>query len=154
MFGLMPINQKNHIAKRISDFDNFFDAFSDPFFRGALKPLHELNFNSSFKVDVKDLGSSYELTAELPGFKKEDISLDYENGYLTIAAESNTQKEEKSDSENYLHRERYFGSVSRSFYIDDVDSAKTSAEFRDGVLKVELPKLAKVEEKTKKIAIK
>ena len=151
MFGLMPINQKNHIAKRICDFDSFFDTFRDPFFRGALNPLHD--FNSAFKVDVKDLGSSYELTAELPGFKKEDISLDYENGYLTIAAETDEQKEEKSDGENYLHRERYVGSVSRSFYIDDVDSAKISAEFKDGILKIELPKLAKAE-KTKKIAIK
>lgn len=154
MFGLMPINQKNHIAKRISEFDSFFDTFREPFFHGALNPLRGLNFNSAFKVDVKDLGSSYELTAELPGFKKEDISLTYENGYLTIAAETNEQKEEKSDGENYLHRERYFGSVSRSFYIDDVDSAKTSAEFKDGILKVELPKLAKLEEKTKKITIK
>ena len=146
MFGLMPINQKNHIATRISDFDNFFDTFKEPFFQGALNPFREFNFNSTFKVDVKDLGSSYELTAELPGFKKEDISLDYENGYLTIAAES--------DEQNYLHRERYFGSVSRSFYIDDVDSAKASAEFKNGVLKVEMPKLVKVEEKKKKIAVK
>lgn len=153
MFGLMPINRKNHIAKRMSDFDSFFDTFKDPFFHGALNSLQELNFNST-KVDVKDLGSSYELTAELPGFKKEDISLDYENGYLTIAAESDEQKEEKTDGENYLHRERCFGSVSRSFYIDDVDSAKISAEFKNGVLKVELPKLVKTEEKTKKIAIK
>ena len=154
MFGLMPINQKNHIATRISDFDNFFDTFKEPFFQGALNPFREFNFNSTFKVDVKDLGSSYELTAELPGFKKEDISLDYENGYLTIAAETDSQKEEKSDGENYLHRERYFGSVSRSFYIDDVDSAKASAEFKNGVLKVEMPKLVKVEEKKKKIAVK
>lgn len=154
MFGLMPISHKNNVAKRISDFDSFFDAFRDPFFHGALNPLHELNFNPTFKVDVKDHGTSYELTAELPGFRKEDISLDYENGYLTIAAQSDEQKEEKADGENYLHRERYFGSVSRSFYIDDVDSTKTSAEFKDGVLKVELPKLVKTEEKTKKIAIR
>lgn len=154
MFGLMPISHINNAAKRISDFDNFFDTFKEPFFRGALSSLHDFNFNPTFKVDVKDLGSSYELTAELPGFKKEDISLDYENGYLTIAAKSEEQKEEKSDGENYLHRERCFGSVSRSFYIDDVDSAKTSAEFKNGVLKIELPKLVKTEEKTKKIAIR
>lgn len=154
MFGLMPINQKNTIAKRMDDFDSFFDAFKDPFFHGALKSLHELNVNPTFKVDVKDLGPSYELTAELPGFKKEDISLDYENSYLTIAAASEEQKEEKGKGESYLHRERCFGSVSRSFYIDDVDSAKIDAEFKNGVLKIELPKLLKNEEKAKKIAIK
>ena len=77
--------------------------------------------------------------------KKEDITLRYENSYLTIEAKKDEQKEEKDDGGSYIRRERSTGSVSRSFYIDGIDESKVSAEFTDGVLKVDLPKQTKTE---------
>ena len=78
---------------------------------------------------------------------KEDISLRYENGYLTIAATRNESKDEKDDNGNYIRRERHTGEVSRSFYIDGIDDANIRAEFKDGVLQVNLPKSASAPER-------
>lgn len=140
MFGLVPFGSRNDLAKREDSFDRLFDLFREPFFHGALSPLRDLGGLSSFKVDVKDNGDAYELTADLPGVKKEEISLSYENSYLTIATTREENKDEKDDKDSYIRRERSVGSTSRSFYIDDVDEGKVSAEFKDGVLKVTLPK--------------
>lgn len=140
MFGLVPFGSRNDLAKREDTFDRLFDLFREPFFHGAMTPLREWGGMSAFKVDVKDNGDAYELTADLPGVKKEDITLNYENSYLTIATKQEETKDEKDDKGSYIRRERSVGSVSRSFYIDDIDEAKISAEFKDGVLKVALPK--------------
>ena len=74
MFGLVPFAK--NLAKKDNDFNTLFDIFDEPFFNGAFTPA--ASAMKSFKVDVKDLGSAYELTAELPGIKKENISLSYE----------------------------------------------------------------------------
>ena len=142
MFGLVPFGSRNDLAKREDTFDRLFDLFREPFFHGAMTPLREWGGMSAFKVDVKDNGDAYELTADLPGVKKEEISLSYENSYLTIATTREENKDEKDDKDSYIRRERSVGSTSRSFYIDDVDEGKVSAEFKDGVLKVTLPKAA------------
>ena len=84
----------------------------------------------------------YELTADLPGMKKEDVALHYENGYLTVAASHDESTDEKDEAGNYIRRERHTGEVSRSFYIDGIDEANIHAEFKDGVLQVKLPKAA------------
>ena len=152
MFGLVPFTARKDLARREDPFDRLFDAFNEPFFRGAMTPFADWGAASSFKVDVKDNGDSFELTADLPGLKKEDIKLSYENNYLTIAAEKNESKDEKDDKGNYIRRERSTGSVSRSFYIDGIDEAKVKAEFKDGVLKVDLPKTQEVQ-RTKQIEI-
>lgn len=142
MFGLVPFGSRNDLAKREDSFDRLFDLFREPFFHGALAPLRDWGGLSSFKVDVKDNGDAYELTADLPGVKKEEIALSYENSYLTIATTREENKDEKDDKGSYIRRERSVGSTSRSFYIDDVDEGKVNAEFKDGVLKVTLPKAA------------
>lgn len=147
MFGLVPFNNSKALT-RDKDFQSLFDVFNEPFFNDF--PL--TTTNGKFKVDVKDKGSEYELTAELAGVKKEDISLNYNNGYLTISAQKNEEK--KEEKENYLRRERHVGSMSRSFYIDDIDETKVSAEFKDGVLKVDLPKSTAAVQQTKQIPIK
>ena len=95
---------------------------------------------SAFKVDVKEMDDHYELTADLPGMKKEDVALHYENGYLTVAASHSESKDEKDEAGSYIRRERHTGEVSRSFYIDGIDEANIHAEFKDGVLQVKLPK--------------
>ncbi len=151
MFGLVPFGARKELARRDDPFTHLFDMFNEPFFHGGLSPFMSGLGAQSFRVDVKDRGDSYELSAELPGVKKEDISLHYENSYLTIEAKKETQTEEKN--EGYIRRERSTGQVSRSFYIDDIDEAKAEASFADGVLRIELPKRSR-EKTARQIAIR
>ena len=95
---------------------------------------------NAFKVDVKDTDNAYELTAELPGVKKENIALDYQNGYLTIKATMQNEQNQNEEN-NYIHQERYYGTMQRSFYVGQIDKANAKAEYTDGVLKMTLPKL-------------
>ncbi|WP_303691458.1 Hsp20/alpha crystallin family protein [Megamonas hypermegale] len=146
MFGLVPFAK--NISNKDDDFNSLFDVFNEPFFHNALSPFSTAK---SFKVDVKDLGSAYELTAELPGIKKENISLSYENSYLTIKVankEEKTVDDKEKQSEKYLRRERYYGEMQRSFYIDDIDEANVKATYKDGILTVTLPKAVKKETAT------
>ena len=113
-------------------FNRLWDAFDAPFAAAGA---------GGFKVDVKDNGDAYELTADLPGMKQEDISLNYENDYLTLSAKREDKVDEKDDNGNYIRRERSYGKMERSFYITGIDKEHAKAEFKDGVLKVALPKL-------------
>ncbi len=153
MFGLVPFGQRKNLARKDDGFQSLFDVFNEPFFHDDFfAPM--AGWGGSFKVDVKDNGSAYELTADLPGMKKEDIHLSYENSYLTISAQQKTEKDEKDTQGNYIRRERGMGSMSRSFYIDNIDESRVSAEFRDGVLHVELPKLPEQVTSARRIEIK
>ena len=134
MFGLVPFASRHDLAKEENDFDRLFDVFDEPFLTNFKAP--------DFKVDVKDNGTSYELTAELPGLKKEDISLTYEDHYLTIATKKSEDNDEKDEKGNYVRRERRSSSMSRSFYINDIDESKCTAEYKDGILSVHMPKSA------------
>ncbi len=141
MFGLVPFAGRHDLAER-SSANPFalFDAMRDSFFRDGFPAA---NWGAAaFKVDVKEMDDHYELTADLPGMKKEDVALHYENGYLTVAASRDESKDEKDEAGNYICRERHTGEVSRSFYIDGIDEANIHAEFKDGVLQVKLPKAA------------
>ena len=150
MFGLVPFVSRKNVAKSNDDFHSLFDIFNEPFFN-----MPAMNMSASaFKVDVKDNGNAYELIADFPGLKKENISLDYENSYLTISAKTEEGNDEQDDKGNYIRRERHVGSMSRSFYIDNIDESKISAEFKEGVLKVDLPKIAEEAPKSTKIEIK
>jgi len=93
-----------------------------------------------FRTDIRDTGKAYELEAELPGFSKEDIKIDVEGDYLTVSAEHKENKEEKDAEGNYIRRERYYGSFSRSFDISGVNPESISASYQDGVLKLVMPK--------------
>ena len=141
MFGLVPFSGRRGLSQQSSA--NPFallDAMRDSLFHDGF-PAANWGANS-FKVDVKDSGDHYELTADLPGMTKENIALHYENGYLTISAARSESKDEKDESGNYIRRERHTGEMSRSFYIDGIDDANIHAEFKDGVLEVKLPKSA------------
>ena len=134
MFGLVPFVARNELGKEENVFDHLWNVFDEPFMQGFR--------TDGFKVDVKDNGESYDLTAELPGLKKENISLTYENNYLTIATKSEQSNDEKYEQGNYVRRERSQSSMSRSFYIDNIDEARATAEYKDGLLLVHMPKAA------------
>ena len=88
----------------------------------------------------------------MPGVSKENISIDYENGYVTIAAKTNKSKDEKDKEGNYIRRERYSGFYSRSYYVGDVDRESIKAKLDNGVLSIVVPKV-KAEEQKKAITI-
>lgn len=94
------------------------------------------------KTDVKEENGFYEVSMELPGFKKEEVNAQLENGYLTIQASHEDKKEEKDSDGNYIRRERYSGQCSRSFYVGDaVTQNDIKARFENGVLELVIPKM-------------
>jgi len=137
MFGLAPLTARNDLATQ-GGAKTLFDLFNEPFFTGDFMNAA----SASMKVDVKESENAYELTADLPGARKEDIRLSYENNYLTISATRNGETEEKDESGRYIRRERHYGETSRSFYIEGIDENNVAASFTDGVLRVTLPKAA------------
>ncbi len=144
MFNMVPFrSHDDHMMKRGDSFDKMLDSFwTHPF--GSMLQNLGASFES-FKVDVKDKGDAYELAAELPGIKKEDISIDYRDNYLTVSAEHKEEKKTDEQDGRYLCRERSYGAIKRSFYIDNVDRTKINASFEDGVLKINLPKSKETE---------
>lgn len=118
--------------------DLFDDFFGTPF-RGydqVASGTHQM-----MRTDVRELEGGYEVTMDLPGVKKEDVKAELKDGYLTINASSNSQKEEKDANGRYIRRERYSGSCSRSFYVgEQVTQEDVKAKFEDGTLKLMIPK--------------
>lgn len=93
------------------------------------------------KTDIKDTDQGYEITMNLPGVKKEDVKAELKDGYLTISAVSNSNKDEKDQNGRYIRRERYSGSCSRSFYVgEDVTQEEIKARFENGTLVMTVPK--------------
>ena len=101
------------------------------------------------KCDVYEKEGIYHIEADVPGLSKEDIKLSYDNGYLIIKAEKEHNKEDKS--KNYIKKERSYGKIERSFYVGNIDEEHINAEFKDGILKISVPK---EEQATKLIEIK
>jgi len=137
MLGMLPFNRRE---------DNVFDLF-DRFFSNNSAEL------PAFRTDIRNEEDHYLLEAELPGFSKEDISLDLKEGILTIKAEHKEETEEKNEKGTYIRRERRFGSVSRSFDVSGIDEESISANFENGVLKLRLPKVQPVIPETRRIEI-
>ena len=93
------------------------------------------------KTDVRETATGYDMFVDLPGFKKEDVKLDLQNGYLTITASRNEDRDEKDDQGHYIRQERYTGSCARSFYVgDQIKPEDVKASFKDGILELSLPK--------------
>lgn len=147
MFNLVPFRRNNNMAARRDMMSEFFDNFfNDDFFMNG----DYLQVRNGFKVDIKDEGNDYVLEADLPGVKKDSINISYENNYLTISTSRQDEYEEKKD--NYLRQERHYGEFKRSFYVDDIDESKIKAEFKDGILKITMPKIENAP-KSKRIEI-
>ena len=130
-------------------FDDFMDfPFEREFFRRT--PVYGKTEKNIMKTDVKETDNAYELDIDLPGFKKEEVTAKLENGYLTISATKGANNDEQNKEGKYIRRERYTGTMSRSFYVgEDVQQEDIHAKFEDGILKLTVPKAnpKKVEEK-------
>ncbi len=136
-------------------FDDFFsdDFMNFPAWSGR-SPLYGKHAKNLMKTDVRETDSSYELDVDLPGFKKDEISVDLKDGYLTISAAKGLDKDEQDKKGKYIRQERYAGAMSRGFYVGDVEPDQVSAKYEDGILKISLPKQAKKElPRTSTIAI-
>ncbi len=122
--------------------ENMFDDFFDTGLFGAHNPLFGKNARNLMKTDIRetDDAKAYRLAVDLPGFKKDEISLDLKDGYLTISAEKGLDKEEENKKGRVLRRERYAGSCSRSFYVGNVKPEDIKAKYEYGVLTVVVPK--------------
>ena len=136
-------------------FDDFMDdAFERNFF-GGRNPLYGKHSKNLMKTDVKETETGYELDIDLPGFKKDEISAHLEDGYLTVSAAKGVDKDEKDNEGRYIRRERYSGSMTRSFYVGNaVTEEDIKAKYEDGILSLSIPKKdQKVVEAKKYIAI-
>ena len=118
------------------DLDSMFDIFT---------PTVDM------KCDIYEDKDNYVIEADMPGLNKDDVTVDYNDGYLTIKAEKSS--EDKDESKDYIRQERFYGSMERKFYVGDIDESKVSAEFKDGVLKVLMPKET-IDKPSKTIEIK
>jgi len=105
---------------------------------------------NNLKCDIYEKEGNYIVEADVPGFKKEDINIEYEDGYLTLAAEKSEEKED--ENKNYLRKERYSTSFKRQFYLGNIKEDQIKASFNDGTLKVIAPKQEEVSNK-KQISI-
>ena len=126
-------------------FDNFFDDdFMMPSMFGKNDPLYGKHAKNVMKTDVRETDDSYEVDMDLPGFKKDEVKVQLADGYLTIEAAKGLDKDEKDKkSGKYIRRERYAGSMSRSFYVGDGISQKDiHAKYESGILRLTLPKKA------------
>ena len=121
-------------------FDDMF-PFDDSFFTSKKNPLYGKNASRVMKTDIKENEGSYELDIDLPGFKKDEITAELKDGYLTVSAAKGLDKDEEDKKGKYIRKERYAGAMQRSFYIGDtVTEADVKAKFEDGVLNICVPK--------------
>ena len=125
MFSLIPFNNNERgLSRYFDNWDRFF-----PFWN---------NDASQFRADIKDLGDKFVLQAELPGFDKNNIKINIANDRLTIVAER--QEEIKNNDNDYIHRERRYGSIYRNFDVSGIDENNITANYNNGVLELTLPK--------------
>lgn len=125
-------------------FDDFFDFpfFDDKDMKKMEKQLYGRRGKNLMKTDVREKADSYELTMDLPGFKKDEVTAQLKDGYLTISAAKGLDKDEQEkDNGRYIRRERYAGACQRSFYVgEDIAEEDIKASFKHGILKLSIPK--------------
>ena len=122
-------------------FDDFMDDSFERNFFGNRNPLYGKHSKNLMKTDVKETDNGYELDIDLPGFKKDEITAHLEDGYLTVSAAKGVDKDEKDKEGRYIRRERYSGSMTRSFYVGNaVTEQDIKAKYEDGILSLSIPK--------------
>ncbi len=135
---------------------DFFDDLMDGFgFPDVNKKLYGRHAKNMMKTDIRETDEGYEVIMDLPGFKKDEIEVQLENGYLTVSAAKGLDKDEADKKGKYICRERYAGEMSRSFYVgEDILDTDIRARFENGILKLDVPKKeAKAVETKKHVAI-
>ncbi len=148
MFEMKPYERKNHSVAGFDPFGNM-EEFEKKFFANPFG-LMAGGFEG-FRTDITDNGGSYELEADLPGFKKEDIKLNINGDTLTVSAHRDEKSEDKKG--DYIRRERSYGSYTRSYDISAVKADEIKAKYEDGVLKLTLPKKEPSEPQPREIEI-
>lgn len=146
MFELTPFAGTRGLSRYFENLENMEKTFLNSF----------NNFNSnafSCSTDIVERDNEYVLRAELPGFEKEDIDVSVDNGYLTISASHSSENDQKDGNENYIRRERSYGSYSRRFDVSGIKADDITASYKNGVLELVLPKEVKEESSAKKIDI-
>ena len=142
--------------------ENLFDdvwegfPFNNEQFWGKKNPLYGKHAQNMMKTDIRETDKSYELDVDLPGFKKDEITMKLENGTLTVSAAKGLDKDEEQKDKKYVRRERYAGAMSRSFYVGEhVAVEDIHPKYENGILSFTVPKKEQkaVEEKNKFIAI-
>ena len=137
--------------------ENLFDDdwMDFPFDRDFWGRTNNKTTKNLMKTDIREHDAGYELDIDLPGFKKDEIKVELENGYLTISATKGADNDEQDKKGKYIRRERYAGTMQRSFYVgDDVTQEDIKAKFENGILRLSIPKKdARTVETKKTIAI-
>ena len=141
---MMNIIRRGNLSGEFGQFDDWFRE---------LFPVTGIREQrNGMRTDIREENQDYVLVMDIPGFRKEDIKISIENGYLTVEAiQMKTEDEQKqADQGVYLRRERYYGQCSRSFYVGDVKENRIQASHNDGTLTIRIPKAAEAEEEVKK----
>ena len=144
------------VSRRDNDrFLGAFDPFFDDFFDIPMFDRRELRkLNNMMKTDVKERDNDYVIDVELPGINKKDVNLDLRDGYLVISAHREHNMNENDKKENYIRRERSYGSFSRSFYVGNVKEKDIDAKLENGILQIVVPKVQNQLDASTKIEIK
>lgn len=115
------------LITRDSLFDTLFDSFYDNKKVGGI-----------MKADIYEKDDKYVIEMDIPGFKKEEVNVNYEDGYVTVSAKK--EQEKKDEKKNFIKRERVYGEYTRSFYVGNINEKEIKAKFEDGMLKLNFPK--------------
>jgi len=140
MPGLIPFNRKNtNLTRADTGFDSLYNMLDD-FFNDSLAPSRNL-LRDTFKIDIKETAREYQIEAEVPGIKKDEIGLNVENDELCISV--NRVEEVNDENKNYIHRERRASSMSRRIRLANASLDEIKAKLEEGILTVTIPKYEK-----------
>ena len=143
MFEITPYARRNRLL-------GFYDPFKE------MEELEKSFFGRqapALRTDVKETDQAYLLEADLPGFSKEDICIEVQKDTLVIRAERKANREEKDENGRYIRRERSYGSYTRSFGLDGIQSDAITAAYQNGVLSLTLPKVERTAAETRRLEI-
>lgn len=130
--------------------ENLFDEFGFPDFPDVNKELYGKHAKNLMKTDVRDVDGGYEVDIDLPGFKKDEIQIQLKEGVLTVSAAKGVDKDEKDQKGKYVRRERFAGSMSRSFYVGEhVTPEDVHPRYENGILSFRVPKDDQTEKEEK-----
>lgn len=145
MFDLIPFRKKAEVPGVLKSFHDWFDH--------GFPPAATFGQTGRFRTDIRETDKAFLIEADLPGFGKDDVEIEYNGGYLTIRAVRNEQQQLKDSNDKIIRMERYHGSFVRRFYVDDIEEDKMKATLRDGVLRLEVPKSERARASVKKIKV-